>query len=403
MNRPPSSRLGNYLRVAGHNGGATLLITRQPATQAWPSPPLSGSGNLGLSGLLSHHALLITCAYAAYDAIHPPAIAERVASCPCSGCPAEAFSMNSDVRPMEARDLAAADQVFRLAFGTEFHLPDPTQFFGDADLIRPRWQANPRGCFVAEAGGTVIGSVAVMNWGSVAVLGPLSVHPDHWNRGVARQLLPPALNAAREQNARLVGLFTNSSSPRHLRLYESVGFTTQHLIAVMTRRVDPKAPQRPLTLLSSQANDQKPAALAACRQIAGTLFKGLDLSREIQATADQRLGDTILLRSGDAVVGFALCHHGPGSEAGTGTLAIKFGAVLPGVGPAFRDLLTAAEALAGQRAATRVQASVNHARRDAYAIMKDCGYRTEISGVAMCRPGSGGYDNPDLLLTDEWR
>ena len=311
--------------------------------------------------------------------------------------------MNIDVRPMEARDLAAADQVFRLAFGTEFHLPDPLQFFGDADLLRPRWRTNPRACFVAEAGDTIIGSVAVMNWGSVAVLGPLSVHPGHWNRGIARHLLPPALNAAREQNARLVALFTHPASPRHLRLYESAGFTTRHLIAVMTRRVDPTAPQQPLALLSTQADDQKSASLAACQRIAGTLFDGLDLSREIQATADQRLGDTILLRSGDEIVGFALCHEGPGSEAGAGTLAIKFGAVLPGAESAFRDLLTAAETLAGQRAASRVQVSVNHARRDAYAILKECGYRTEISGVAMCRPGPEGYDNPDLLLIDEWR
>lgn len=311
--------------------------------------------------------------------------------------------MDIVVRPMEPQDLAAADMVFRLAFGTEFHLPDPMRFMGDADLLGPRWRTNPDGCFVARAGDRIIGSVAVMNWGSVAVLGPLSIHPDYWNRGLARQLLPPTLEAARKQNARLVALYTNPASPRHLRLYESVGFTSRNLIAVMTKAVDPAPPPRPVSLLSRQSGDSRSEALAACKRIAGTLFDGLDLSHEMQAAASQGLGDTILLHRDDTVIGFALCHQGPGSEAGGGALAIKFGAVVTGERSAFRDLLAAAEALAGQQAANRVQASVNHARRDAYAIMKECGYRTEISGVAMCRPGSEGYDDAGLLLTEEWR
>lgn len=311
--------------------------------------------------------------------------------------------MDTVVRPMEPQDLAAADRVFRLAFGTEFRLPDPMRFFGDADLIGPRWRTNPGGCFVAQANDKIIGSVAVMNWGSVAVLGPLSVHPDYWNRGIARQLLPPALNAARAQDARLVALFTNPASPRHLRLYESFGFTSHNLIAVMSKTVDPAPPPRPVSLLSRQSGDKRSEAFAACGRIAGTLFDGLDLGREMQAAANQRLGDTILLHVKDAIVGFALCHDGPGSEAGAGTLAIKFGAVVTGARSAFLDLLAAAEMLAGQRGIKRIQASVNHVRRDAYALMKEYGYRTEISGLAMCRPGSEGYDNANLLLIDEWR
>ncbi len=311
--------------------------------------------------------------------------------------------MDIVIRPMEDRDLDAADRALRLAFGTEFRLPEPMQFLGDADLIRPRWRTNPRGCFVAEAGGDVVGSVTIMNWGSVAVLGPLSIHPDHWNQGIARQLLLSALKAADAQQARLVVLFTDPASPRHLRLYESVGFTSQNLITVMAKAAGPGTPPRPPLLFSQQTSEGRSEALAACRRIVGTIFDGLDLGHEIEAAADQRLGDTILLRDADEIIGFALCHEGSGSEAGTGTLAIKFGAFLPGAKRAFRDLLAATEALAGLRAAGRVQASANHARRDAYEMMKACGYRTEISGVAMRRPGSDGYDRPDILVVDEWR
>ena len=51
------------------------------------------------------------------------------------------------VRPREARDLDEADHVMRLAFGTEFRLPDPLSFAGDADLIRPRWRVDFTSCF----------------------------------------------------------------------------------------------------------------------------------------------------------------------------------------------------------------------------------------------------------------
>jgi hypothetical protein len=62
-------------------------------------------------------------------------------------------------------------------------LPDPVQLLGDADLILPTRQTNPTGCFVSESGGKIVGSVAVMDWDSVAMLGPLSVRPDRREPG----------------------------------------------------------------------------------------------------------------------------------------------------------------------------------------------------------------------------
>jgi len=48
------------------------------------------------------------------------------------------------VRPLLETDLVEADRVFRLAFGTEFGLPEPTAFRGDSDLVKTRWRADPR-------------------------------------------------------------------------------------------------------------------------------------------------------------------------------------------------------------------------------------------------------------------
>jgi hypothetical protein len=62
-----------------------------------------------------------------------------------------------------------------------------------------------------------------------------------------------------------------------------------------------------------------------------TLYDGLDVSREIRSVATQGLGDTVLLYEGETLVGLAICHCGPGTEAGTAKCYVKFGAVKPGL------------------------------------------------------------------------
>ena len=51
--------------------------------------------------------------------------------------------MNLLIKPLPAGDLAEADRVFRVAFGTFLGLPNPIEFFGDADYVRTRWLADP--------------------------------------------------------------------------------------------------------------------------------------------------------------------------------------------------------------------------------------------------------------------
>src|SRR5437762_2616266 len=81
--------------------------------------------------------------------------------------------------------------IVRLAFGTFLAAPDPLTVFGDVELVRPRFAAAPDWAFAAELDGEVVGSNLAARWGSYGSFGPLSVHPDHWNRGIASRLLEP--------------------------------------------------------------------------------------------------------------------------------------------------------------------------------------------------------------------
>ena len=70
--------------------------------------------------------------------------------------------------------------------------------------------------------------------------------------------------------------------------------------------------------------------LGACRALTDAVYEGLNLEREIMAAHAQGLGDTVLLPGESGLDGLAVCHCGPGSEAGADVCFIKFGAVRPG-------------------------------------------------------------------------
>src|SRR5207245_2315910 len=108
------------------------------------------------------------------------------------------------------------------------------------------------------------------------------------------------------------------------------------------------------------------------------------------------LGDTVLLWEDQELIGFAVCHCGPGTEAGLQKCYIKFGAVRPAptAGERFDRLLDACEGLAAAQGLLHPEAGMNLARHGAYRQMLAHGFHTTIQGVAMQRPNEPGYHRP---------
>jgi GNAT superfamily N-acetyltransferase len=315
-------------------------------------------------------------------------------------------SLNVSVRPLAEADLDAADRIFRLAFGTFIGLPDPATFAGDADFIRTRWRADPSAVFGAYVDGELAGSNIACCWGTVGFFGPLTIRPDLWDRGIGKQLLQPIMACFDRWGTRHGGLFTFPHSAKHLRLYQGFGFWPRFLTALMSRPVAAAPAEAPArwTKLSDAGADRK-RLFAACREITGAIYDGLDLSLEMRAVAAQQLGDTVLVWRGDDVAAFAVCHCGAGTEAGSGTCYVKFAAVRPGPAAAddFEQLLAACDALARERGLQRLHAGVNTARHEAYVRLLQRGFRTDGQGVIMEKPNEPGYNRPDVFLLDDWR
>jgi N-acetylglutamate synthase-like GNAT family acetyltransferase len=298
---------------------------------------------------------------------------------------------------MREDDLDAADRVVQLAFGTFRGLPDPAEAFGDADRVRTRFRAAPDCAWVAETEGEVMGAVFATRLGSFGYFGPLAVHPDHWDRGIGRRLLQPVMEAFERWDVRQAGLFTFASSPKHLGLYQAHGFWPGSLVSILGKPVAAEAKATYALASTEHASDE-------VRRLTDAIFDGLEIEHEITAVEEQRLGDTVLLRREGELVGVAVCHCGGGSEAGSGTCYVKFGAVAPGEAAAedFERLLDACEAFAARSGVEQLVAGVNVGRLDAYRRLLARGYRAELIGVSMwLRPGGPNFDtHTDYVLDD---
>jgi predicted N-acetyltransferase YhbS len=293
-----------------------------------------------------------------------------------------------------------------VAFGTFIGLPNPVTFAGDSGALRTRWKADPTRVFAAAVDGELVGTNVASNWGSMGFFGPLTRRPDLWDQGIAQRLMQPVMEKFSEWGTRHAGLFTFPHSPKHVHLYEKFGFFARFLTPIMSKAV---APQTSLVTHWSKYSDLKEseqrAYVAACRELTDAIYEGLDLEREIQAVQHQRLGDSVLLLDDTHLVGFAVCHCGAGTEAGSGACYVKFGAVRPGraAGQHFTQLLSACEAFAEASCMSHVVAGANMGCDEAYRHLLKSGFRTDMYGIAMQRPNEAGYNRPDVYLISDWR
>lgn len=309
------------------------------------------------------------------------------------------------VRHLRENEVSTADSIMRLAFGTFIGLPDPMAFMGDAAYVRNRWLADPQAAFAAESNGELIGSNFATNWGSVGFFGPLTIRPDFWNRGVGKRLMEPIMEAFGKWGTRHAGLFTFPQSQKHIGLYQRFGFWPRFLTAIMSRPVEQKSSGSRWTIFSAVPAAERDAVLRACREVTDAIYEGLDITSEIRSVAAKNLGDTILLWDDSKLMAVAVCHVGPGTEAGSGVCYIKFGAVRPlaGAEEYFGNLIDACEEMALGQSVSRLVAGVNTGRHEAYRQMLASGFKTEIQGVVMSRPNEAGYNRPGVYLIDDWR
>jgi N-acetylglutamate synthase-like GNAT family acetyltransferase len=282
-------------------------------------------------------------------------------------------------------------------------------------LVRNRFQKDSAGCFVAEdpAHG-VIGAVLSIAWGSVAWLGPLTVHSESIGKGIEHQLLQAVLDHWEPMTLSVQGLEADPALPTAIEFYASYGFRPQFLTATLIGAVDPDAPREPirqrspsfeLLRLSELSGPLEEIMLANCRRISERHYPGLDYSKELQSVKDLHLGDTLLLGVGERLYGFAICHATPGSEADADSCYVKTLLIDPAIDDqeTLLALVEACEGYARMQQLKTVRLGVNLACWEGYQAVAARGYRMQQLQLRMVRPIDDLLSDPSPFHFNDWR
>jgi predicted N-acetyltransferase YhbS len=159
--------------------------------------------------------------------------------------------------------------------------------------------------FVAERDGQILGSVFLHNFGSVAVIGPLTVHPQA-EGGIGRRLMDEALAAAQSGGLERVRLVQSPAHLRSLALYAKMGFDVQEPLVLMSGDLPAGSPRPGRTRPATWADIASCGAL--CRRVHGLEREG-ELRSAIEqgvATVAERDGRFVGYTTGLGMLGHAV-------------------------------------------------------------------------------------------------
>jgi hypothetical protein len=92
------------------------------------------------------------------------------------------------------------------------------------------------------------------------------------------------------------GLFTFPQSPKHLSLYQSYGFMPRFLTPVLAKPLAASTTADDAGRWGTAGDAADPGTVVAgCARVTDATYPGLDVTREIQAVAAQKLGDTVVV------------------------------------------------------------------------------------------------------------
>jgi len=219
----------------------------------------------------------------------------------------------------------------------------------------------------------------------------------------------------KELKTKHIGIFTFSNSPKHVHLYQKYDFWPRFLTAVMSKPTKAEYTMEDgqemisWTKYSDMQKERPSEILDYCYSLTDSIYEGLDLKVEIQSVANQKLGDTILLTDNkrNKLLGLAVCHCGPKTEAGSNTCYVKFGSVTASEDRSesanFDELIKCCEHFAVTQGLSKLAAGVNLGNLAAYRKMISKGFRTEFQGVMMTKNNDPGYHIEDVYAIDDWR
>ena len=174
------------------------------------------------------------------------------------------------------------------------------------------------------AGGAMVwrdarGEIAAFNMvhrsGVEGWMGPLAVRTEYQGSGVGKEVVERGVAWLKREGAKVIGLETMPRTMDNIGFYSALGFVPGRLTITLT--LDAATSDRAPELLGRLGARDREDALDEARAMVERLAPGYDFTRELELTESLALGDTVIVRNGERIVGVALCHTAPLVEGRT--------------------------------------------------------------------------------------
>jgi GNAT superfamily N-acetyltransferase len=157
--------------------------------------------------------------------------------------------------------------------------------------------------------GGIAGFNMVHRSGVEGWMGPLAVRMEHQGSGLGKEIVERGVAWLEREGAQVIGLETMPRTMDNIGFYSRLGFAPGRLTITLT--LDAASADRGPELLGRMSVRDREDSLVEARALVQGLLPGYDFTRELELTDSLALGDTVLLRQGDDLAGYALCHTAP--------------------------------------------------------------------------------------------
>ena len=303
---------------------------------------------------------------------------------------------------LQESELLEAEKLLRFSFGRFLGLSEPINF-GDGAVYTNRWYRDPLAAFAAKVDSKLVGFSLVANWGSCGGFGPIVIHPDYWDRGIGYELMTTSWEKFEQWGTQQIIFCTHANSPKHIYFYRKVGAEPRFLIALCTKVISSNQPKPVLKAqrYSQLSSQQQENSLKTAYQLTDKIYQGLDWRSEIILVHKLSIGESLFIWDDTGLIGFAICHHGTGSEASQNNCYVKLAAARSTA--AFDQLIDECEALTATLGLSSLVAGIDTACIDAYRRMLDRKFRLKSLSISMHKPNEAGYSRPDVYVIEDRR
>ena len=269
--------------------------------------------------------------------------------------------------PIATGDITSLNQVFSDAF-TERYRRDGMVGVRVPALNHAIWEFSLAdavdGAMLWRDGDGAIAAFNVAHRSGVeGWMGPIAVRPDLQGRGVGKTIVRAGIAWLQRAGATVIGLETMPRTVDNIGFYSALGFVAGPLTVTFALAA---AAREPTDRIGKYGAREQDMFVAECAALTAEVSPGYDFTREIRLSAELGVGDTVLVRDGDTLAGFALCHAAPLVEGRVREELRVLKVVLADArytADVARAIAAFAREAGTQRAAIRVQANYESAYR----------------------------------------